>query len=479
MNSIEFKGVSSTTIDGLLICEMPPISKPPMRVMETMVDGRHGSIFEDLGYSAYDKSVLIGLHGAFDIDKVIKFFSGEGDIVFGNEPNKVYHGKVIGQIDYNRLLRFRQATVTFRVQPFKHKNREAYVEAPTAMVSGTSLVLTDNANANLKSFRIFGKSTQNGTPTPTAPIDIVSIAEDGDIGVTINDASVALKIANGLKAIPVTDASLATYTDASGQMWCADEIDLKRGVRIERTRKITFTGAEAIASLNLISTATYYRYNFKLASPYIANVPNAKIYDGLCSHYGKSSADDGYNAKGLNTTSIQYADINFYVEYSTIDDFKSFLAEQYDNGTPVEVLYRLATPIETTLTEAEILAYKSLLNEPVTTTSNGENATMAVEYFKPYEVFNEGLEPSRPLMVLKGSGKVEMFVNGALVFEYTFPSGENEVVIDSEAEDAHLNGILKNRNMLGEFPELVPKTNKIEWIGDVTSIEILPRSRWL
>ena len=94
MNSIEFKGVSSTTIDGLLICEMPPISKPPMRVAETMVDGRHGSIFEDLGYSAYDKAVLIGLHGAFDIDKVIKFFSGEGDIVFGNEPSKVYHGKV-------------------------------------------------------------------------------------------------------------------------------------------------------------------------------------------------------------------------------------------------------------------------------------------------------------------------------------------------------------------------------------------------
>ena len=169
MNSIEFKGVSSTTIDGLLICELPPISKPPMRVRETMVDGRHGSIFEDLGYSSYDKSVSIGLHGAFDIDKVIKFFSGEGDIVFSNEPNKLYHGKVIGRIDYNRLLRFRKANVTFRVQPFKHKNREAYVEAPTASVMGTSLVLTENANANLKSFRIFGKSTQNGTPTPTAP----------------------------------------------------------------------------------------------------------------------------------------------------------------------------------------------------------------------------------------------------------------------------------------------------------------------
>ena len=463
MNSIEFKGVSSTTIDGLLICEMPPISKPPMRVRETMVDGRHGSICEDLGYSSYDKSVSIGLHGAFDIDKVIKFFSGEGDIVFGNEPNKVYHGKVIGRIDYNRLLRFRKANVTFRVQPFKHKYREAYVAAPTAMVSGTSLVLTDNANANLKSFRIFGKSTQSGTPTPTAPIDIVSIAEDGDIGVTINDASVALKIANGLKAIPVTDASLATYTDASGQMWCADEIDIKRGVYIQRIGKFIFASAIGVDSTGLLFYMTHndiknktYAHKELVCDKYEAkNLTDARNSNYAVCHYGKS----------------------LYIrnkDYATLEAFNANIVSK-----PIVVFAELRTPIETPLTEAEILACKSLLNEPITTASNGENATMSVEYFKPFEVFNEGLETSRPIMVLKGSGKVEMLVNGALVFEYTFPDGENEVVIDSETEDAHLNGILKNRNMLGEFPELVPKTNKIEWIGDVTSIEILPRSRWL
>jgi phage-related protein len=82
-------------------------------------------------------------------------------------------------------------------------------------------------------------------------------------------------------------------------------------------------------------------------------------------------------------------------------------------------------------------------------------------------------------MVLKGEGAVVISVNGLEIFEYTFPDGENEVVIDSEKEDAYLGDVLKNRNMNGEFPVLLPGTNIIEWSGSVSSIEILPRSRWL
>ena len=82
-------------------------------------------------------------------------------------------------------------------------------------------------------------------------------------------------------------------------------------------------------------------------------------------------------------------------------------------------------------------------------------------------------------MVLKGSGTVGISVNGVMIFEYTFPDGENEVVIDSQSEDAYLGDVLKNRNMSGEFPVLLPGTNIIGWSGSVSSIEILPRSRWL
>ena len=146
----------------------------------------------------------------------------------------------------------------------------------------------------------------------------------------------------------------------------------------------------------------------------------------------------------------------------------------------MQVCYALETPLEESLTEEQIAIFKAMnLNEPSTTITNDENAYMSVGYFKPFEVFNEGLESSKPLMVLKGSGTVEISVNDVGIFTYTFPEGENEVYIDSEKEDAYLGSALKNRNMNGEFPILLPKTNKIEWSGDVESIEILPRSRWL
>ena len=140
----------------------------------------------------------------------------------------------------------------------------------------------------------------------------------------------------------------------------------------------------------------------------------------------------------------------------------------------------MTTPIETALTAEQIAICKALkANKPTTTILNDENAYMKVEYIKPYEVFNEGLEDSKPMMVLHGSGTVGISVNGAHIFDYTFPDGESEVVIDSELQDAYLGDVLKNRNMNGEFPVLVAGTNIIEWSGDVESIEILPRSRWL
>ena len=57
INSINWKGIDSNTLDGLLICELPPITKPKMRVKETFVDGVDGSFIEELGYESYDKTI--------------------------------------------------------------------------------------------------------------------------------------------------------------------------------------------------------------------------------------------------------------------------------------------------------------------------------------------------------------------------------------------------------------------------------------
>lgn len=120
INTINWRGISSATIDGLLIQELPPITKPPVRYSESVVDGRDGSIIEELGYGSYDKTIIIGLYGNYDIDAVISYFCGEGNLILSNEANRVYKARIVSRIDFNRLVRFRTASVKFRVQPYKY-----------------------------------------------------------------------------------------------------------------------------------------------------------------------------------------------------------------------------------------------------------------------------------------------------------------------------------------------------------------------
>ena len=56
---IILNGTSSQTIPGLLIQNLPPISKPRQRVEIEEIDGRDGDIVTYLGYGAYDKEFKI------------------------------------------------------------------------------------------------------------------------------------------------------------------------------------------------------------------------------------------------------------------------------------------------------------------------------------------------------------------------------------------------------------------------------------
>lgn len=158
-NYIVWKDKDSREINGLLICELPPITKPNMRVKETAIDGVDGSIIEELGYESYDKTIAIGLRIGSDVDEIIGYFTGNGDIIFSNEQNKYYKARIIRNIDYNRLLRYRVATVTFRVQPFKYDrveeeayatskdesafvyNKGNYIAKPLITIKGTGTVV--------------------------------------------------------------------------------------------------------------------------------------------------------------------------------------------------------------------------------------------------------------------------------------------------------------------------------------------------
>lgn len=123
-NTITLNGVESSTIPGLLIQELPAISKPLMRTEVETIDGRDGDITTDLGFSAYDKQISIGLFADYDIDQIIAYFNSKGTVIFSNEPDKFYNYEIVDQIDFERLVRYRTATVTMHCQPFKYSTTE-------------------------------------------------------------------------------------------------------------------------------------------------------------------------------------------------------------------------------------------------------------------------------------------------------------------------------------------------------------------
>lgn len=124
LNEIILNGKSSSELQGLIIQSLPVIVKPQIRTQIEEIDGRDGDIVTKLGFAAYDKSFDIGLSYDFDIDDIIAFFNSEGTVTFSNEPDKYYNYQILNQIDFERLIRFRTATVTMHVQPFKYSSIE-------------------------------------------------------------------------------------------------------------------------------------------------------------------------------------------------------------------------------------------------------------------------------------------------------------------------------------------------------------------
>lgn len=166
MNSyIILNGVNSNTIAGLLIQELPSISKPKLRTNIEEIDGRDGNIVTKLGYSAYTKTFSIGLHGNFNIDDVIAYFNSDGTVVFSNESDKYYRYQIIEQIDFERLIRFRTAKIKMLVQPFKYSNIEEEIENETELIegSGTEITLNNTIDDVFNTFDLKGNTSQETT----------------------------------------------------------------------------------------------------------------------------------------------------------------------------------------------------------------------------------------------------------------------------------------------------------------------------
>lgn len=119
--------------------------------------------------------------------------------------------------------------------------------------TGNPVSVSDAFSAPLRGLTVYGKSTQDGTPSPDNPVPIVSAGDGGTITVTIGDGAderqtITLQTPNGLPGIPVTSGG--NYTDENGQQWVCDEVDLERGVRVQRIDKSAFDSTKTLVEQN-------------------------------------------------------------------------------------------------------------------------------------------------------------------------------------------------------------------------------------
>lgn len=171
---------------------------------------------------------------------------------------------------------------------------------------------------------------------------------------------------NGLLGIPVTDASIATYTDKDGQMWICDEIDYGAGEYIQRIGEQIFDGSDDEEFSDRTSQYTGRKGNQCRFSANISDKKYGEYYAGL-SNIGYTGYTAGVESYSDNGVSFFYkpsydSSTTIYVtlendEVTNLDAFKAFLSQN-----PICVQYVLAEPIRTPLFESKIEAFKALGN---------------------------------------------------------------------------------------------------------------------
>ena len=208
--------------------------------------------------------------------------------------------------------------------------------------------------------------------TMVYPMICLSAFKNADFG-QYTEQKITLSTPSGLHGIPVTSGG--NYT-VNGQQYICDEVDLERGVRLQRIAKKSFAGVYTWSQ-----PSTWANKNAFVASNLISDAVQVAGYftksNIMCNRLGISTPNDISNT-AVNVVA-QGANTGVYVSVEGITTLEALKAYFAENET--YIYYVLAEPIETALTAEEIEAYKSLhTNYPNTTVLNNAGAFMEVSY---------------------------------------------------------------------------------------------------
>ena len=209
-----------------------------------------------------------------------------------------------------------------------------------------------------------------GKPSPSMGYkqDPESSGDSGVINVNVgeeNTQHLSIQTPNGLPGIKVDSGG--NYTDSNGQQWICDELDFKRGKYVQRVKKVVFDG----------SKDEVWRREFSYV--YILINDSAPLTIPIVNKFvGVKNSNSNANTNNCSTISSSSA-LTCCLTGITDGELQVWTTHLQTN--PIEVLYILATPIETDIPEETMNVYRRLYtNYPSTVIQNDSGAGMEVEY---------------------------------------------------------------------------------------------------
>lgn len=210
------------------------------------------------------------------------------------------------------------------------------------------------------------------SPSPEYPQEIKSVVNP-TVKVTNEDG---LKVQSvtfpyTLNAVPVSSGGNVTI---NGQQWVCDEVDLERGVKVQRVKSVDISSLDKsfwVFRNDIDASVSATRYSnkavivdFRNGAPAMSNILPAGV------------GNDVNTFRLVATPQYLY---QFNLDSSKFPTVKSWV--EYLEANTVLIIYVLTTPIETPLTPVEIAAFNAFTTYyPVTIIENNYSTWMKATY---------------------------------------------------------------------------------------------------
>lgn len=133
-------------------------------------------------------------------------------------------GEVVsaGQAKLDEIAGAKRGAVLYEVQVLEDTQKaqaRSNISAAGAIVcsaSGENITITDSSDQRLEGLKVFGKSTQGGTPTPSAPVPITSVGDKGEVNVRITGKNL---FGGDALADKLVELSKATIDEEAGTVF--------------------------------------------------------------------------------------------------------------------------------------------------------------------------------------------------------------------------------------------------------------------